>query len=160
LLIAEVSYRDRNMRYHLRQAELAAISQLHCRRVILTHMSTDMFDDLDEIPFDTARDGVVITIWDFDPPKRLVLSALPGPRSRPRQQRVGLSWCSRMTFSRGGHATFALTIGPASPPSHPSLKQLGQVGHRAATEVKSATMDQPARQPALGVGRERVVRRQ
>jgi hypothetical protein len=43
---------------------------------------------------------------------------------------------------------------------HPSLKQLGRVGHRAATEVKSATMDSPARQPALVVGRERVVRQQ
>jgi hypothetical protein len=27
-----------------------------------------MLDHLDEISFDTARDGLVITIWDFDPP--------------------------------------------------------------------------------------------
>jgi ribonuclease BN (tRNA processing enzyme) len=43
LLIAEAYYRDKNVPYHLRLADLEAHrDQLTARRIILTHMSADM----------------------------------------------------------------------------------------------------------------------
>jgi ribonuclease BN (tRNA processing enzyme) len=63
LLIAEAYYRDKYIPYHLRQSDLAAHrDQLHCRRIVITHMSTDMLDHPDDVRYDTARDGLVITI--------------------------------------------------------------------------------------------------
>ena len=53
LLIAEAHYRDKNIPYHLRLADLNAhLDQLTARRVILTHMSADMLDAPQEPSFE------------------------------------------------------------------------------------------------------------
>jgi len=63
LLIAEAYYRDKNVPYHLRHADLAAHrGQLASLRTILTHMSADMLDHLDEACFETAEDGLILHI--------------------------------------------------------------------------------------------------
>jgi ribonuclease BN (tRNA processing enzyme) len=63
LLIAEAYYRDRAVPYHLRHADLVAHAhQLASRRVVLTHMSADVLDHLDEVRFETARDGLVLRV--------------------------------------------------------------------------------------------------
>jgi hypothetical protein len=49
--------------YHLRHADLAAHRrQLDSLRTVLTHMSDDMLDHLDQACFDTAEDGLVLHI--------------------------------------------------------------------------------------------------
>jgi ribonuclease BN (tRNA processing enzyme) len=59
LLIAEAYYWDKPVLHHLRYADLAA-HEITARRVVLTHMSTDM---LARQPLhETARDGLVITV--------------------------------------------------------------------------------------------------
>jgi ribonuclease BN (tRNA processing enzyme) len=61
LLIAEAYYRDKAVPYHLRHADLVAHArQLASRRIVLTHMSADVLDHLDEVRFETARDGLVL----------------------------------------------------------------------------------------------------
>jgi ribonuclease BN (tRNA processing enzyme) len=61
LLIAEAYYRDKAVPYHLRHADLVAhAGQLASRRIVLTHMSADMLDHLDQARFETARDGLVL----------------------------------------------------------------------------------------------------
>ena len=63
LLIAEAYYRDKNIPYHLRLADLDAHrDQLTARRVILTHMSADMLASNRETSFETAYDGLTITL--------------------------------------------------------------------------------------------------
>jgi ribonuclease BN (tRNA processing enzyme) len=63
LLIAEAYYRDKNIPYHLSHADLAAHrDQLTSRCTVLTHMSPDMLEHLDEACFDTASDGLVLHI--------------------------------------------------------------------------------------------------
>jgi ribonuclease BN (tRNA processing enzyme) len=63
LLIAEAYYRDKNVPYHLRHADLAARrGRLASRRTVLTHMSDDMLDHLDQACFETAEDGLVLHI--------------------------------------------------------------------------------------------------
>jgi ribonuclease BN (tRNA processing enzyme) len=63
LLIAEAYYRDRNIPYHLRHADLDAHrDRLAARRIILTHMSADVLDHPDEVSFEMASDGLVITV--------------------------------------------------------------------------------------------------
>ena len=63
LLIAEAYYRDKNIPYHLRLADLDAHrDQLTARRIIVTHMSADMLDHQDEVSFETAHDGLVINL--------------------------------------------------------------------------------------------------
>jgi ribonuclease BN (tRNA processing enzyme) len=63
LLIAEAYYRDKNVPYHLRHADLAAHrGQLASRRTVLTHMSDDMLDHLDQARFETAADGLILHI--------------------------------------------------------------------------------------------------
>jgi ribonuclease BN (tRNA processing enzyme) len=61
LLIAEAYYRSKPVPYHLRHADLVAHrADLACRRVVLTHMSDDMLDHLDQAAFETASDGLVL----------------------------------------------------------------------------------------------------
>jgi ribonuclease BN (tRNA processing enzyme) len=61
LLIAEAYYRDKNVPYHLRHADLAAHrGRLASRRTVLTHMSDDMLDHLDQACFETAEDGLIL----------------------------------------------------------------------------------------------------
>ena len=63
LLIAEAYYRDKNIPYHLRFADLDAHrDRLTARRIIVTHMSADVLDHQDKVSFEPARDGLVITL--------------------------------------------------------------------------------------------------
>lgn len=63
LLIAEAYYRDKSIPYHLRHRDLAEHhDQLASRRIMLTHMSGDMLDNLAEVSYPTARDGLVLQI--------------------------------------------------------------------------------------------------
>jgi ribonuclease BN (tRNA processing enzyme) len=63
LLIAEAYYRDKNIPYHLRYADLDTHrNQLSSGRIVVTHMSADMLDHQDEILFETAHDGLVIDL--------------------------------------------------------------------------------------------------
>ena len=63
LLIAEAYYRDKNIPYHLRLADLDACrDRLTARRIIVTHMSADMLDHQDEVSFEAAHDGLVINV--------------------------------------------------------------------------------------------------
>jgi ribonuclease BN (tRNA processing enzyme) len=63
LLIAEAYYRDKQVPYHLRHADLAAHrDRLASLRTVLTHMSDDMLDHLDQACFETAEDGLILHI--------------------------------------------------------------------------------------------------
>jgi ribonuclease BN (tRNA processing enzyme) len=66
LLIAESYYRDKNIPYHLRLADLNTHrGQITARRVILTHMSADILDrasDMAGEPFERAYDGLTIEL--------------------------------------------------------------------------------------------------
>jgi len=63
LLIAEAYYRERNVPYHLRLADLTAHAErIDCRRIVLTHMSADMLEHLGQARFETASDGLVLRI--------------------------------------------------------------------------------------------------
>jgi ribonuclease BN (tRNA processing enzyme) len=63
LLIAEAYYPAKNVPYHLRHADLVAHrDQLASRRIVLTHMSADMLEHLDQARFETASDGLVLRI--------------------------------------------------------------------------------------------------
>jgi ribonuclease BN (tRNA processing enzyme) len=63
LLIAEAYYRAKNVPYHLRLADLAEHrAELASRRIVLTHMSADVLDHRDEAGFETAHDGLVLTL--------------------------------------------------------------------------------------------------
>jgi ribonuclease BN (tRNA processing enzyme) len=63
LLIAEAYYRDKSIPYHLRLADLDAHQdRLTARRVILTHLSADMLDGRPGTPFESARDGLIVSL--------------------------------------------------------------------------------------------------
>jgi ribonuclease BN (tRNA processing enzyme) len=66
LLIAEAYYQDKNIPFHLRLADISThMGQITARRVILTHMSTDVLDrapDADGKPFEHAHDGLAIRL--------------------------------------------------------------------------------------------------
>jgi ribonuclease BN (tRNA processing enzyme) len=63
LLIAEAYSRDKYIPYHLRHADLTAHRpQLGCKRLIVTHMTTDMLEHPDDVSFETAYDGLVVTV--------------------------------------------------------------------------------------------------
>ena len=63
LLIAEAYYRDKNIPYHLRYADLDTHrAQLTARRIVLTHMSADMLSQRDYAGCELARDGLVISV--------------------------------------------------------------------------------------------------
>ena len=63
LLIAEAYYRDKEIPYHLRLADLRAhLDQLTTRRIVLTHMSAGMLAAPQEPSFEQARDGLTITL--------------------------------------------------------------------------------------------------
>ena len=63
LLIAEAYYRDKNVPYHLRHADLDAHrDRLTARRIIVTHMSADVLGHQDEVSFESAHDGLVINL--------------------------------------------------------------------------------------------------
>jgi ribonuclease BN (tRNA processing enzyme) len=61
LLIAEAYYRDKNIPYHLRLADLDAHrGRLTPRRVIITHMSADVLGADHATLFEQARDGLIV----------------------------------------------------------------------------------------------------
>jgi ribonuclease BN (tRNA processing enzyme) len=63
LLIAEAYYRDKNIPYHLRLADLETHrDRLSARRVILTHMSADMLGSRHGTSFEHARDGLTVSL--------------------------------------------------------------------------------------------------
>jgi ribonuclease BN (tRNA processing enzyme) len=63
LLIAEAYYRDKDIPYHLRLADLETRSdQISARRTVITHMSADMLARQQEARFEAARDGLVISV--------------------------------------------------------------------------------------------------
>ena len=74
LLIAEAYYRDKNVPYHLRHADLEAHrDQLTAGRVIVTHMSGDVLEHLSDVAFETAHDGLIVTLSGLRPrPRRAV----------------------------------------------------------------------------------------
>jgi ribonuclease BN (tRNA processing enzyme) len=63
LLIAEAYYWEKSVPFHLRHADLVAHrDRLTARRVVLTHMSADMLGHVAESRFETAHDGLVISL--------------------------------------------------------------------------------------------------
>jgi ribonuclease BN (tRNA processing enzyme) len=63
LFIAEAYRMDQRVPYHLRHADLAAHrGQLGSGRVVLTHMGADVLARQDELAFEAARDGLVLTV--------------------------------------------------------------------------------------------------
>lgn len=63
LLIAEAYYRDKSIPYHLRLADLDAHRDwLAARRVIVAHMSDDMLSAQSDASFETASDGLTISL--------------------------------------------------------------------------------------------------
>jgi ribonuclease BN (tRNA processing enzyme) len=65
LLIAEAYTWSRSIKYHLRWTDLAEhFSELRCRRLVVTHMSTDMLGHVDDLPAAvvTATDGAMVVL--------------------------------------------------------------------------------------------------
>lgn len=63
LLVAEAYHFDKKIPYHLNHRTLLAHRQeLDCERVILTHMSADMLARVSEAGFETAHDGLVVSV--------------------------------------------------------------------------------------------------
>ena len=63
LLIAEALSLDRKVKFHLDYATLASrLGEIGAKQVILTHMGPDMLAQRGEVPFATARDGLVVKI--------------------------------------------------------------------------------------------------
>jgi ribonuclease BN (tRNA processing enzyme) len=63
LFICECYVRDKPVRAHLSLAELRReLPRIGAKRVILTHMSPDMLAHLDDIPYETAADGMTVDI--------------------------------------------------------------------------------------------------
>ncbi len=59
LLIAESYFYDKSVPWHLNYPD---ISHLDARRVVLTHMHTNMLEQADKVPEECAHDGYAITI--------------------------------------------------------------------------------------------------
>jgi len=59
LLIAESYFYNKPVRWHLNYPDIA---RLHAKRVILTHMHTDMLQHVDAVPEECAYDGYVVTV--------------------------------------------------------------------------------------------------
>jgi len=63
LFVCECYMRDRPVRSHLSLAELKReLPRIGARRVILTHMSDEMLARLEDVPFETAADGMTVEI--------------------------------------------------------------------------------------------------
>ena len=63
LLIAEAYRMDKDVPFHLRHADLAARRHLlTSARIVLTHLGPDVLSRPGEVPFETARDGLVLDI--------------------------------------------------------------------------------------------------
>jgi ribonuclease BN (tRNA processing enzyme) len=63
LLIAEAYFYEKRIPMHLNLATLQAhLDELRPRRLILTHMSADMLARQAQLPFECARDGLVVEV--------------------------------------------------------------------------------------------------
>lgn len=63
LLIAEAYFYQRPIKYHMSCADVLAHREaLHPKRLMLTHMSPDMLAHVDELPGETANDGMELTL--------------------------------------------------------------------------------------------------
>ena len=63
LLIAEAYYRDKDIPYHVRLADLDAHrDQLTARRIIVTHMSANVLGHQEQVSFEAAHDGLVVRL--------------------------------------------------------------------------------------------------
>jgi phosphoribosyl 1,2-cyclic phosphodiesterase len=63
LLIAEAYYPDKKVPYHLRLTDLVAHrDRLGARRIIITHMSAEMVEHRRDVPFETAYDGLAVSL--------------------------------------------------------------------------------------------------
>lgn len=63
LLIAEAYFRDRKIPFHLDLASLEEhLPEIRPKRLILTHMSEDMLSRRGSVPYETAEDGLRISL--------------------------------------------------------------------------------------------------
>ena len=63
LFICEAYYFQKIIKNHLSYVTLVEQrSRLECRRLVLTHMSSDVLDRLDEVGEETAYDGLLVTL--------------------------------------------------------------------------------------------------
>jgi ribonuclease BN (tRNA processing enzyme) len=61
LFIAEAYFFDRQVKFHLDYATLAA-KKVNAKRIVLTHMSADMLARANEASFEMAHDGLTLTL--------------------------------------------------------------------------------------------------
>ncbi|MCU0562803.1 MAG: MBL fold metallo-hydrolase [Desulfobacterales bacterium] len=63
LFVCEAYFFDKPMKYHLNYRTLLEHrSSLNCRRLLMTHMSTDLLARLPEVELETAADGLVVDL--------------------------------------------------------------------------------------------------
>ena len=63
LFVAEAYFFEKKVKMHLDFQSLAArLPLINAKRVVLTHMSDDMLGRLKELPYETAYDGMIITL--------------------------------------------------------------------------------------------------
>jgi ribonuclease BN (tRNA processing enzyme) len=63
LFVAEAYFFEKKVGLHLDLQSLAVrLPLIRAKRVVLTHMSDDMLGRLKDLPYETARDGLVINI--------------------------------------------------------------------------------------------------
>ena len=63
LFICECTYWERQTANHMNYLQLREkLTQLQCSRILLTHMSSEVLDRTAEIPYPTARDGMIVEV--------------------------------------------------------------------------------------------------
>jgi ribonuclease BN (tRNA processing enzyme) len=63
LFVCEAYFFEKKIRYHLDYSTLRDhLPELGCRRIVLTHMSGDMLERLDDIEMTHAEDGLILTL--------------------------------------------------------------------------------------------------
>jgi ribonuclease BN (tRNA processing enzyme) len=63
LFICEAYFFEKRIRYHLDYRSLMAHrGELACRRLVLTHMSSDMLDRIESLDVECAEDGKCIVL--------------------------------------------------------------------------------------------------
>ncbi|HCS68774.1 MAG TPA: MBL fold metallo-hydrolase [Rhodospirillaceae bacterium] len=61
LFVAEAYFRDKSVPLHLDLATLERhLPAIGAKRVVLTHMSDDMLAQRDQVPYETAEDGMIV----------------------------------------------------------------------------------------------------
>ena len=61
LFVSEATQLEDSFEYHLSCARLRKErKRFRCKRTILTHLGREVLQELDRVPFDTARDGLVV----------------------------------------------------------------------------------------------------